>query len=92
MKFVTIPGNGDFELNGDAVGANGVETTRVSASVYKLGTGTVVVGYKNSSGTFTAFSEGTMVMDDLLVNHGVGVLLMVNVSGYADPLVIGYAG
>jgi hypothetical protein len=54
---------------------------------------TVTIGYEDSTGSFKAYSDGDITtVGGAEINHGVGVKLMVNVSGIAtEPVNLAYS-
>lgn len=91
-RTITIAqGNGDYvlELNGSDVQNKDVSTITLEANIDGA---TVIVGYKNSFGTFKAYNNGTITtVVDAFVRHGKGVILMIRITGMtANSVTIRY--
>ena len=54
---------------------------------------TVTIGYEDSTGSFKAYTDGDITsIGGAEINHGIGVKLMVNVSGIAtEPVNLAYS-
>lgn len=90
MNFITLDANGEYDLT--ITNSNIINNDRTTVVIVSNpDTATIVFGYKDSSGNFKAYAEGT-IDTDAVINHGRGVKLMVKITDFGtEDIVIGYS-